>query len=47
MKVGDVVFCRGDNRAVGIVTTVLKYMCEVHWSDGKHTYTYKYNLEAA
>ena len=42
---GDLVFYAGDNRAVGGITTILKHTCEVHWSDGEHTYTYKYNLE--
>ena len=45
MKVGDLVFYSGDDRAVGVIATVLKYTCEVVWSDGDHTYTYKYNLE--
>ncbi len=45
MKVGDLVFYAGDSRAVGVITTILRHTCEVHWSDGEHTYTYKYNLE--
>jgi hypothetical protein len=45
MKVGDLVFYAGDSRTVGVITTVLKHMCEVHWSGGDCTYTYKYNLE--
>ena len=39
------VFYAGDFRAVGVITTVYPDMCGVHWSDGDHTYTYKYNLE--
>ena len=45
MKVGDLAFYAGDSRAVGVITTILRHTCEVHWSDGEHTYTYKYNLE--